>query len=390
MTLCLYCTTGILVLCYHVCFVGSCLVQMGNTGAGGGSSNQHTTYATQIYKQEIIAVYLRALQCGDNEGIALKELPRLYKEMGQIDKVVELYETYYVGNILGNGRPPAHVPVPVPSDTLPRSPADAQLISSPGSSTGGASGLSIGVSSSMVGRRRKPGVSPRGVSIGLGGSPRSTPTGAFPMYDVAIGANRDGNLSTGSNGGSNNTSANVDAFLGPVQGQSHGNISGISVSTPWKSVSMSSPGSGLHTHSSAGKDHDSELEMSVSSPYLNISTNNSTPYNNNSNSHSKDGVLASASPVGIASVTAGVIAAGTGTALPEIVLTAKERSETLLYIANYYKSVRNFTKAESVCNALLQYHASCASANGSNAGTGGTHSDANEARLMLRELKGLQ
>lgn len=249
------------------CAVGSCLYHMAcNMDHMGASTTSMNT--SNIYKQEVINVYKHALQCGDNEGIAMKQLPKLYKEIGCYDKAVELYETYYLQDIISNA-------------------TNANNMANANSSTMSTDAYRNNISSSSYS------ASKFHASRNL--SPRSTPTGQYPVLDI-----------------SNDISTNSSFTPNPKR----------------LNKTPNSKNSEL--------DHNVSTVSYLSNMDMSLCLHPSKAILNN-------------------------------------ILSCKEKIDSILFVASYYKSIHKYKRAEMYCMYLLDLQ--------SNQG--------NEARSMLRELRNL-
>lgn len=161
----------------------------------------------------MIDVYERALACGDTEGIAMKELPKIYKEMGQHDKAVEIYETHYLFPLLQS----AMVMDNEGEHAMPMHSSPEHMFTG---MTPGMKGLRIKsttAGSSGNGNRRKQ------------LSPRATPTGQYPMYDDSMTSSTSmdvekrkyGRLSLGSQASSMETPGSRRVSSGSAMAMTH-------------------------------------------------------------------------------------------------------------------------------------------------------------------------
>jgi len=78
--------------------VGSCLARL--TAAAAGST---TREAVLRAKREAISAYERAVACNDREGLATRELARLYRELGDSDRAAVYYSKHLASREQGNG-----------------------------------------------------------------------------------------------------------------------------------------------------------------------------------------------------------------------------------------------------------------------------------------------
>ena len=162
----------------------------------------------------------------------------------------------------------------------------------------------------------------------MNSSPRSTPTGHFPMFDISYPI-----PNPNPNPISTTPGLNISNFSG----------TNANTNTPYK---MTSNTHNMNTPHSA---------HSVHTPHTPYSEHNMSTVSTMSNMdislclHPSNQIINS-------------------------ILTNKDKIDAILYVANYYKSIRNYKKAENYCIYLLDLHSN----------------EGNEARSILREIRNLK
>jgi anaphase-promoting complex subunit 8 len=75
------------------CAVGKCLYKLSSSGSGlGASLTGSNAWANQRYAA--LLAYERAVQCGDSEGVATRELAKMYREFGNKPSAALCYVKY--------------------------------------------------------------------------------------------------------------------------------------------------------------------------------------------------------------------------------------------------------------------------------------------------------